>query len=117
MTQQNIHCYIRTHRKKSGFTQRELATVLGYDSEGQVSRHERANVVPPFLVALGYEVVFRVPVAELFPGVYGSVEHEIEARLAEMEEALQQKQAKGTQAKTIARKLEWFSARRNAIEE
>lgn len=116
MAQRKPHSYIRTHRRKSGLTQHELATILGYKRDAQVCRHERADVTPTFLIALGYEILFRVPLAELFPGVYETVERAIEQRVAQMEEAFQQESGKGPGAEATARKLEWFWARRSAIE-
>lgn len=116
MAQHTPHNYLRTHRRKSGLTQRELAYLLGYRAQGQVSRHERTKDVPSFLVAIGYEIVFRVPVAELFPGAYAHVGRLIEARVAEMESILHGKGAKGRDANAIAQKLEWIHERRNPIE-
>lgn len=107
--------YIRTHRIKSGLTQRELAIVLGYSADVQVSRHERANKLPSLSVAIGYEILFRVPASQLFPDLYARVEEGIEERLAEMEAALQQKSAKGRDTYAIARKLEWIYERKNLM--
>ena len=63
------------------------------------------------LIALGYQAVFRVPVAELFPGVYETVELGIEKRLAAIEIDLQESTVKGRRAHTVARRLEWFYER------
>lgn len=110
------HTYLRTHRKKSGLTQRELASILGYLSEGQVSRHERGDNIPPLPVAVGYEIVFGVPVSEIFRGVRASVGPAIEARLVGMEQNLKRKSAKGRDANAVARKLEWICERNKPIE-
>jgi hypothetical protein len=69
--------------------------------------------VPNLLTALGYEAIFRVPISELFPGLYQTVEAGIEERLAKMEEELQQSTAKGRRAALVARKLEFFWERKN----
>jgi transcriptional regulator with XRE-family HTH domain len=116
MARKTPHSYLRTHRRKSGLTQRELATILGHIAEGQVSRHELGDNIPTLAVALGYEIIFGVPVAQIFPGVHAAVARAIEARLDDMEKAFQQKSAKGRDANTIARKLEWICERRNTIE-
>jgi len=114
MTLDQIASYLRTHRKKSGLSQRELASILGFLSEIQVSRHERSVTIPGLLIALGYEAIFRAPIAEIFPGLYRAVETSIEERLATMENELQQSNVKGRKAASVARKLEWFWERRNS---
>lgn len=78
-----------------------------------MSRHERASTMPVLLVALGYQVIFRAPIEQLFPGVYEVVRQNIEDRLSEFEAELQQSSVKGRKADTIAQKLEWLWARRN----
>jgi hypothetical protein len=94
-------------------SQKELGQLLGYPSEGTVSRHERLCSTPPFQVALGYEAVFRVPVAELFPGAFERIRQDVEERIARMERGLQDSSAKGREAARIARKLEWIWERQN----
>jgi DNA-binding XRE family transcriptional regulator len=106
-----ITSYLRSHRKQAGLTQRELAKLIGYLSHSQVSSHERAETLPSLLIALGYQAVFRVPVAELFPGIYETVNMGIEERLAAIESDLQQSTIKGRRAQAIARRLEWFYER------
>jgi DNA-binding XRE family transcriptional regulator len=108
--------HIRIHRKKSGLSQRELAYVLGYASDSQVIQHERAIIVPEFLMALAYEALLQVPVSDLFPGFSQAVADAVETRLAELERTLQKKNAKGRNARATARKLEWIIARRTKIQ-
>lgn len=108
--------YLRTHRKKSGLTQRELAAILGCIGEGQISRHERGTNTPPLPVAIAYEVLFGAPIASIFSGIRATVARTIETRLRDMERKLQAKSAKGSDASAIAQKLEWLSQRRNPIE-
>jgi DNA-binding XRE family transcriptional regulator len=106
-----ITSYLRSHRKRAGLTQRDLANLLGYLSHNQVSKHERAETLPSLLIALGYQALFRVPIAELFPGVYGTVKLGVEERLAAIESELHQSSAKGREAHAIARRLEWLCER------
>ena len=113
MTFEQLANYLRTHRKNSGFSQRELASILGFLTEIQVSRHERSITIPGLLIALAYETIFRVPISEMFPGLHTAVKASIEVRLDEIENELHQSTAKGRKATTIARKLEFLSERRN----
>ena len=70
--------------------------------------------MPPFLVALGYEIIFRVPVSELFPGIAETVTLAIEANLDELERALRQEGAIAHATMVTARKLDWLAARRRS---
>jgi len=105
--------YLRSHRRRSGLSQRELAQIAGFDTAFPVSRHERSATLPALMIALSYEIIFRAPIHELFPGLYRSVEARIEKRLAEMETELGQSTAEGRKAAFIARKLEWLNERRD----
>lgn len=116
MAQKRIASYLRTHRKKSGFTQRDLAQLLGYGDEGPVSRQERGVIVPSLRMALAYEAIFRAPVSELFPSVYQTVERKIEAQLARFESRLGKKSAKDRNAAATAQKLQFMWARKNGVE-
>ncbi len=108
--------YVRAHRKRAGLSQRELALILGYGDESVISRHELFRTVPPFLIALGFEVTFQTSVSELFPGLRETIENAIEANLAEFENALRKQKdtAKGSHLAVISRKLEWLAERREA---
>jgi transcriptional regulator with XRE-family HTH domain len=109
--------YLRSLRRRAGFSQRDLAELIGYLSGDQVSRHERADSLPSLLAAFSYEIVFRVPVADLFPGVYATVKQQIEERLSDLERELGESSAKGRKAPMSARKLEWFNGRNNLTQQ
>ncbi len=110
---QRLANYLRTHRRNVGLTQRELGRILGHANEGPVSRHERFRATPSLVVALGYEIVFRVHVSEIFAGLRDEVEEDVETKLVELEEQLGQRSARGRDANATARKLMWLSGRRN----
>lgn len=112
MNNQTLGNYLRTHRRKSGLSQRELGSILGYVNEGQVGRHERSKTVPPLIAALTYEVVFQVAVTELFPGLHEEVTRMTEGNLEAFEAELQQRSGKGRGANETAQKLVWLKQRR-----
>jgi transcriptional regulator with XRE-family HTH domain len=103
--------YLRTHRKRIGLSQRELAEALGFYDESPVSRHERFESTPPLSIAIGYEVVFRVPVSEIFAGLRDRVEKDVENRLRDLQNALGERSAKDRGSTAVARKLMWLSER------
>lgn len=104
--------YIRTHRKRAGLSQRELARILDYTTKVTVFRHERVLALPPLLAALGYEVLFSVPISELFAGMREAVEQTVEERLTELEQELRR-----TPETEKARRqtLEWIAVRRATL--
>jgi DNA-binding XRE family transcriptional regulator len=104
--------HLRTHRRKSGLSQRQIGELLGYRKEVQVSRHEGSKAVPLLMSAFGYQVIFRVPIHALFPGIYEGVRQRIEERLRALEATLQDSTAKGSQAEAIAQTLLWMMERR-----
>lgn len=112
MTPETIACRLRTLRQRSGLTEHELAELLGSIAAVQVSRHERSATVPNLLTALGYQIIFRAAVAELFPGLYQTIEAGIEERLAKLEAELHQSRVKGRAAAVVARKLEFLCERK-----
>ena len=106
--------YLRTHRRNVGLTQRELGNILGFCDEVAVSRHERFLTTPSLMAALGYEIIFRVPVSEIFAGLRDEVQEEVEKKLVELEGYLGDRSAKGRDANITAQKLTWLIERRSS---
>jgi len=84
--------YIRTHRRKAALSQDEVAFLLGCAHGTKVSRYERGSRTPTFDTALALEVVFGVPVAELFAGRFHEVEQSVVKRAKVLVEKLRQKE-------------------------
>jgi transcriptional regulator with XRE-family HTH domain len=103
--------YLRTHRRLSGLSQREVAFLLGYRNKGQVSRHERARTAPPLPIALAYEVIFQAPVSGLFAQARANVKRSVETKLAIFEAKLK-RSGNDLEARTVAQKLAWLTQRR-----
>lgn len=98
-------------RLKSGLTQDEVGELLGYTDGGEVSHHELSKSDPTLAMALAYEMVLRAPVSALFAGMRTEIEREIETRLRKLESSLGSRSSKDSDAKIIAHKLMWLSAR------
>ena len=60
-----------------GFTQKHVARLLGHRDTSMVSHYEHGRAMPPLPVALSLEIVFRVPVAFLFPAMYDELKRKI----------------------------------------
>src|SRR2546428_8706607 len=69
-----LHNYLLTHRKRFGLTQAEVAFLLGCRHKTKVSDYEQRTRRPMLETALACEVVFGVPVRELFAGMFDEVE-------------------------------------------
>ncbi len=72
------------YRKRMGFTQKQVAMIMGYVSPTLLSHYERGRKLPSLTTALKLEIVYRVPVAFLYPDLYQQLKEELQAR----EEAL-----------------------------
>lgn len=67
-----------------GFTQKHVARLLGQHDTSMVSHYEHGRAVPPLPVALSLEIIYRVPVTFLFPGLYDA----LKTRIRDYEEKL-----------------------------
>jgi len=74
MARQKLQNYLRTYRKRAGFSQDEMAFLLGCRRGTKVSRYECFKRLPELPTAFAYETVFRVPARELFAGIFEQVQ-------------------------------------------
>jgi len=65
------------YRRRMGFTQKQVAYLLGQRDTSMVSHYEKGRALPPLTVALGLEIIYRVPVAFLFPVMYDELKRQI----------------------------------------
>src|SRR5579859_8105126 len=89
MTKELVGNYIRAHRRRCGLSQRELGVLVGYGHGYAVGKHERSSAAPPLLVALAYEVVFGVTIAQLFTGFHSVVTRSVAQNLQELKVELE----------------------------
>ena len=102
MPRPKLQNYLRTHRKRSAFSQQELAFLLGSSSPTKVSRHELFERQPDLTTALAYEAIFGTPVSDLFAGLHQQIDREVIARAKVLARNLQNTPAD----RLTARKLE-----------
>lgn len=91
MPRKKLNNYLRTYRKRAGFSQRELAFLFGCKSGAKVTRYERFVRRPTLRTALAYEAIFGASVRELFAGMYLEVERETAKRAAVLAQRLRTK--------------------------
>ena len=76
----NQHNNLILYRKRMGFTQKRVALLLGHRDTSMISHYESGRALPPLMVALRFELIYRVPVAFLFPALYGELKQQIRAK-------------------------------------
>ena len=60
-----------------GLTQEQVARLLGQADTTMISHYEHGRVLPPLPTALRLEIIYRVPVAFLFPAMYADLKQSI----------------------------------------
>ncbi len=80
MATRKLDNYLRSHRKRAGFSQEEMAYLIGTRGGPTASRHEQFARMPSLETAFAYEAVLGVPVRQLFAGVYERAERDAEHR-------------------------------------
>ena len=96
--------YLRTHRRRTGLSQEEVAALLGAASGSKVSRHENFARTPSVRTVFAYEIVFDRPASELFAGNYQAIRLAVQERARRMAERLNAQP--DAQSERTLRKLE-----------
>src|SRR5438874_1935251 len=76
--------YLRTFRRRFGFSQKEIAILLGGVSGTKISRYENFSRMPNLATVWAYEVVFRRSARELFAGRYVAVSTAVQTRAKDL---------------------------------
>ena len=87
MSQSFPYC-LRIERKRSGFTQDELAHLIGFRVASAVSRFERGEREPDLRTVFAYQILFDRPAHELFPAIYADARRLVAKRASEVAERL-----------------------------
>jgi DNA-binding XRE family transcriptional regulator len=81
--------YLRMYRKRAGFSQDELAYLLGAKSGSINCRYEPFRRTPSLETALAYEAIYGIPARELFAGVADRAERVVKRRVRMLDKRLQ----------------------------
>src|SRR5216683_5217015 len=104
MKTRKLENYLRSCRRRAGLTQREVAFLIGCRDGAQISRYEKRRRLPPLETALAWEVVFGVPVSELFAGMRETIGNDVSLGLKRLKLRLESSTTKNN-AKSSVRKL------------
>ena len=96
---QHFKAYLRPLRRNWGFTQGELAFLLGFKTGKKVSRIEALKQTPTLTAALSCAVIFNTAPVKLFPGLLSDAEQSVLARARELYDELQGEPSKATRIK------------------
>ena len=102
MAHNRLQHYLRTHRRRHGFTQSEIALLLGASSDTKVSRYESFRRNPGVITVFAYEIIFNRPARELFAGTYDAVRRDVHERAGRLIKTLEPK----AKHRRTARKLQ-----------
>lgn len=72
--------YLRRFRKRDTFTQAEIAYLLGILCDDKVSRFERLKALPNLRTALAYQLIYDMPIHDLFPRLHQDISGELVGR-------------------------------------
>src|SRR5438552_1862490 len=111
MATHKLENYLRTYRKRSGLSQREVAFLVGCRNGAQVSRYEKRRRLPPLRTALACEAAFGVPVSVLFAGLREAAGKAVGERMLALRSKLETGAAQGRDARISVLKLRWLAAR------
>jgi transcriptional regulator with XRE-family HTH domain len=96
---QRLNSYLRSLRRRGGFTQRELAFLIGTKSGTVISRVEGSKRIPSFSAAFACAVIFGVAPLDLFPDALFQLQQAVLQRANTLYEVLQGDPAKTTRVK------------------
>ena len=97
-------CYLRTHRRNWGLTQKELSKLIGDIRPETISRIEHSKRDPSLRVALACQAIFGVTPSIMFPNIFALSEEEVIRNMYRMDKALE-----NTTSVSEIRKRELFS--------
>lgn len=83
--------YLRLHRRRSAFTQRELAFLLGYRAQSIGSLFERRKRRITLTNAFSYYLIFGVEPKDMFPALFLQAQQDVVVRMQEFHRVLSAK--------------------------
>jgi len=96
---QHFKSYLRPFRRRWGFTQKELAFLLGLKTGKAISRIEALQQTPALDAIFSCVVIFNVPPSRLFPAILSDAEQAVFPRVRELYDELQGNSSKATRIK------------------
>ena len=86
--------YLRTHRKRLGLSQRQLAVILGIRSPQRISDMELGRTIPSARECVAFRRLFKASFEELWPRVMFEVEATVDSNTRRLVEFLEAEPAR-----------------------
>jgi transcriptional regulator with XRE-family HTH domain len=102
MASHKLPNYLRQHRKHLGFSQRDIAFLLGGRNVSRPCRYEHFSCTPVLRTALALAVILRVPVQELFSGEYQEIESVVRRQAQRLRDRLTTEQPDERRSRKLA---------------
>jgi transcriptional regulator with XRE-family HTH domain len=83
--------------------------LAGAKNSAQISRYEKFLRLPSLRTAFALQVIFKIPLADLFAGVQETVNLETTGRIERLKNKLDANVESGKQQRFVARKRSWLS--------
>lgn len=93
MATRKLPNYLRTYRKRTGLTQKEVGYLLGHNDGSEISQYEQGTWFPNFRALAALETALRVPIGQLFAGAYEEIEVGVLERTGKLIKQIQQQPA------------------------
>lgn len=90
MAKEKIKNQLEVTRRTRGLSRKAVTKLLGYRGTSALQAYERGISWPPLLTALRLEIIYRRPVAYLYPELYDQLQKEIRNQEVEEEEGKEQ---------------------------
>ena len=100
---QQFKSYLRPLRRRWGFSQKELAFLIGSNDNSGISRLEGLKTIPSVKVVFACALIFNTAPIKLFPGLFSEIEASVFARANELYDDLQ-----GSPSETTRIKLDFL---------
>lgn len=102
MSNDPLHTYLRTYRRRAGLSQGDLAFLSGALSGARVSRHECGDRVPSLETAIAYVIVLNADVLTLYAGLSDRVRQTVVRRARGLLRSMDRKPPSARRDKKIA---------------
>jgi hypothetical protein len=90
---------LRRHRRAWGFRQQEIARILGYKGRGPIPCYETKARELNLRNALGYPIIFEIPITGLVPELMAEIHETIECEVRLMRKEYAEDMTRGERRK------------------
>lgn len=84
MTNDDFRNELMLRRRMRGFTRKQVAQILGYQTTTTLARIEQGKLIPPLPILLKLEILYRRPLGSLYPDLYAALRKSVHSAEASM---------------------------------